>query len=750
MKNHCFSFLEDSYADICNEAMYCEKHLVQKNFVDSILRAGKASEIMTVYICEFENQDYLISSGQKNRLKQLVYNGTIPSSLFDELNFIREIRNKAAHGHVRDLEDNAKKVHFYLYIICTYFFMKYKDPNFVIEEYVGPIMEADSEPVEYKNEKNGNEDTEENIASGPLENYPFEKYNDESYLLNELAKLKDSSIEAVEDDNLSDFKEYLHVDRSIQDDFLKAMNNALESNDSHLIMLCGSVGDGKSHLIANLKKKNPDLFSRFSIHYDATESFDPEKNAIDTLASVLKPFNNDNIYNSSNKLVLAINLGVLNNFIESSYAGEEYTELISIIEDADIFESGSVSNNIYGEKVSFITFSDYNMFELNDDENSNYTSSEYMSSLFNRITQKEDSNPFYVAYLKDMESNYINPIIYNYEMLMDEEVQKIIIDYLIKIFIKYRKIISTRDLLNFIYEILVPPESIKNEDLDNINDFIDYSMPNLLFGSPKRSDLLKLCNELDPTLYRNESLDKFIIDLNINDDMEKVLNRYFDFTRLNFLEEYEDYLIDFRDLNSSEKEKNTNTLIRFALFYGKSIIKNSFKDEVYLKYLKYLYSYNTQVHKDYKDLFVEIKEAIFNWKGRYKKNTICIDILDSFKVYKNLKLKPTPDIFEQQLLDGLYLGNRFKTEIKIYFSTESSKEKIPLSVDFSLYEYIIKLYNGFKPNQSDKEDLIILNEFINNLLDNDADKDLYVTSLDSDIEFVFEYNDFGIFEFKRG
>ncbi len=744
MKNHCFSFLEDSYSDVCDEAMFCEKHLVQKNFVDSIIRAGKASEIMTQYICEFENQDYLIRSGQKNRLKELAYNGTISNRLYDELNFIRENRNNAAHGHVRNLEDTAKKVHLYLYRIAVYFFKKYKDPNFKIEEYGGPIMEVDLRPVEFTNGEN----KPHNIKSSPLENYHFDTYDD-SYLLNELSKLKDSSIEAVEDDTLSEFKEYLHVDRSIQDDFLKAMNKAIESDDSHLIMLCGSVGDGKSHLIANLKKKNPELFSEFSIHPDATESFDPKKNAIDTLALELKPFNNDNIYNSSEKCILAINLGVLNNFIESHYANEEYTELIKIIEDADIFESGNVLNNIYGNKISFITFSDYNMFELNDDENSNYTSSKYISSLFNKITQKDNSNPFYVAYNKDKESNYNNPIIYNYEMLMDEEVQKTIIDYLIKIFIKYRKIISTRDLLNFIYEIIVPPESVNNEDLHNINDFMDYSLPNLLFNSKKRSDILKLCNELDPTLYRNESLDKFIIDLNINDDVEKVLNRYFDFTRFNFLDEYRDYLIGFKDLNNSEKEKNTNILIRFAVFYGKSIIKNDFKDKVYLKYLKYLYSYNTQVHKDYKDLFVEIKEAIFNWKGHYKKNTICIDTLDSFKVYKNLKIKPTPDKFENQLLDGIYLGNRFKTEIKIYFTTESNNEKVPLNVDFSLYEYITKLYNGFKPNQSDKEDLIILNEFINMLLDKDTNKDLYIISLDSDKEFVFEYNDFGIFEFKR-
>ena len=189
-------------------------------------------------------------------------------------------------------------------------------------------------------------------------------------------------------------------------------------------------------------------------------------------------------------------------------------------------------------------------------------------------------------------------------------------------------------------------------------------------------------------------------------------------------------------------------MIRFAVFYGKSILKNNFKDKVYLRYLRYLYAYNTQSHKDYKDLFNEIKEAIFNWKGSYKKNTICIDVLDSFKVYKNLKLKPIPDKFEKQLLNGLYLGNRFKTDIKVYFAVESNR--IPLNVDFSLYEYIIKLYNGFKPNQSDKEDLIILDEFINNLLEEDSDKDLFVISLDTNEEFLFEYNDFGTFEFKRG
>ena len=59
------------------------------------------------------------------------------------------------------------------------------------------------------------------------------------------------------------------------------------------------------------------------------------------------------------------------------------------------------------------------------------------------------------------------------------------------------------------------------------------------------------------------------------------------------------------------------------------------------------------------------------------------------------------------------------------------------------------MFNGFKPNQSDKDDLIVLDEFITNLLSENPDKDLYVLSLDTGKEFLFEYNDFGSVEFKE-
>lgn len=591
------------------------------------------------------------------------------------------------------------------------------------------------------------DDNVEVIPQDPLADYPFERYNNESYLLNELIKLNTSSIESVEDDNLSRFKEYLHVDRPIQKEFSEALNNAISSDSSHLVMLCGSVGDGKSHLIAKLKKKNAALLNQFDIWNDASESDDPDKDSsnIDTLAHVLNPFNDNNINNSTEKLILAINLGVLNEFLDSSYADEEFSKLKSIIEDADIFESDNVSHSICGDKVSFVTFSDYNMFELNDDENSNYVSSKYISDLFNRITQKDIGNPFYRAYRKDRESNFISPIIYNYEMLIDKDVQKTIIDYLIKISLKYRKLISSRDLLNFIYEIIVPPEVLKIEDLDDIKDFMEYSLPNLLFGERSDSPLLKFFNELDPTFYRNESLDQFIIDLYVKDDTKRILDDYLYLNRFDFLKEYKESLGNFKKFDNSEKEKVATTLIRFAIFIGKNSIKRTFKDEIYLKYLRYLYAYNMGSFIGYSDLFKEIKEAIFQWKGSNEKNMMCINILDSFKVYKSLRLKQV-DRSKKYLSEDSC--NRFKTEIKIVFLLQSNNEEISLNVDYSLYESISKLLNGFRPSQSDREDLINLDEFINDLLSKDSEKDLFVVSLNRDAKFSLECNS-GIFEFNK-
>lgn len=69
----------------------------------------------------------------------------------------------------------------------------------------------------------------------------------------------------------------MHVERKIQTDLERILVKNKELNSSSLILLCGSVGDGKSHLLAYLKENKPELLEGYQIFNDATESFSPNK-----------------------------------------------------------------------------------------------------------------------------------------------------------------------------------------------------------------------------------------------------------------------------------------------------------------------------------------------------------------------------------------------------------------------------------------------------------------------------------------
>lgn len=782
MSDYCFSFLEEEFQDIASECESCEKHYVEGNYTESVIRAGKAAEFISIFIAE--DNGFQEFYNQKARLIALSRKNLFPTKIEVNFNKIRNSRNTAVHKKGDALKDYAYQMHRRLYEICVWFYEKYSLNDLVPSEYNGPIYE--SEKINKKDlegkidnrveekvsevEKNVTQAVDERIEeilnkklsqienqksekihedNDNLKNYPFNPEG--SSLLNELSKLNISSGEAVEsENNLNKFKSYIHVDRSIQDDLIKELERVVDEESSHLVMLCGSVGDGKSHLLAYIKTKRPDLYSKFTIHGDATESHYTQKKAEDTLAGVLSSFDDENIYKSNEKFILAINLGVLNNFLESDYCLEKYTKLKEIIEQAHIFDSEIISQNIIQDKVSFITFSDYNLFELNGDVDSNYVSSNYISSLIKRITINDyENNPFYRAYRMDKEKGYFSPIMLNYEMLCDKEVQKVLIEYIIRIFVEYKKIISTRDLLNLIYELIVPPRLEEYSPDDNISDFIDYLLPNMLFNNAKRSDLLYLLSRYDPTAIRSKELDMFIMNFNISHSINEIFEEYFNSSKL---EDLNNYFSDYDDLlncTDSEKQKLLITLIRFALFYGKSSFKRNFADKNYLEFLKYLYYYNIQNHSQYQNLFVDVKKAIFNLKGSVRKDYICIDELDSFKVSKELKLKYNPDSFDLNFEDKL--SNRFKTSIKVYFSVLPGKNKIPLEVDFPLYSAICKLNKGYKPNKFEMENLILFDEFINNLINENKSDDLIINNLDLDVDFTFEYNeDFDSFTFERG
>ena len=70
-------------------------------------------------------------------------------------------------------------------------------------------------------------------------------------LVEELCRLKKSSMEAVDNESsFSEFKQYMHVHRQVEDDLKGIIEKAKESTKKSLVLVCGNVGDGKSHLIS--------------------------------------------------------------------------------------------------------------------------------------------------------------------------------------------------------------------------------------------------------------------------------------------------------------------------------------------------------------------------------------------------------------------------------------------------------------------------------------------------------------------
>lgn len=186
--------------------------------------------------------------------------------------------------------------------------------------------------------------------------------------VNELNRLRKSSNDSIDNiESFDPFKVYMHVTRTAEEDLKNILRRVNASGKKNLILLCGSAGDGKSHLLSYLKNSDEEnLLEGYTIYNDATESNSPSKTAIETLNELLDSFKDVNIELPGKNIILAINLGVLSNFIESEY-GEAYWNLKAYVEKSNILTS-KVNDNGYDSRSHFqhVSFSDYHMYSLTE------------------------------------------------------------------------------------------------------------------------------------------------------------------------------------------------------------------------------------------------------------------------------------------------------------------------------------------------------------------------------------------------
>ena len=159
-------------------------------------------------------------------------------------------------------------------------------------------------------------------------------------LVNQLSKLRESDMEAVADGesgSLSTFKNYMHIERATEKELIRLLESA-QHKTSALILLCGNVGYGKSHLISKLQQDRKELCRGVDFINDATESNHTDKSYIQTLKERLQSFNTTNLGKKNQKIVLAINLGTLANFIESEGIISEFKQLADYIYKSKILD----------------------------------------------------------------------------------------------------------------------------------------------------------------------------------------------------------------------------------------------------------------------------------------------------------------------------------------------------------------------------------------------------------------------------
>ncbi|WP_172251695.1 DNA phosphorothioation-dependent restriction protein DptF [Saccharibacillus deserti] len=572
-------------------------------------------------------------------------------------------------------------------------------------------------------------------------------------LINILKRCKQSSKEAVENlESFSDFKQYMHIQRPVEVELEQQINEAYTSEEARLILVCGGVGDGKSHILSYLKNKHPFLNdeSLFYLHNDATESFSPKRTSIETLAKVLQPFSDEELQSGHTKnIVLAINLGALNNFIDSE-EGKAFSRLKSYVYQKKILESVIAEDESPDDHIfKYVNFSDYHMYQLTADG----PKSDYIKGIFRKITQPTENNPFYQAYLRDRtedaEIAAQNPIMQNYELLQHEDVQDKVISLLIQVMVKEKLIISTRALLDFVYNLLVPSvlENMSHKQIvdyvreQDFQDYVACLLPFLIFEKVDASAIHQAIDHINPTRMRTEKLDGYLIEFKSNREGAGLFANHISITRLPYFSRSLFQQSPWRNEDNKEQAYKQRLIKLFVYLYY-FIPKeehDSFSDKTYEQFMRNLFYWNKHELRMLARLYKEdISEAIYKWNGEANNDLVYVQVGQPQTQYYALqKLEIEAHIERANTLPDTELF-KFLSMMTIRFRTKGATYKdnseIPaIDIDYSLYALLIRIKQGYRPNKKDKFQYIKFVEFIDKLNNTGIQKN----------EMIFESKQFG-------
>ena len=496
-------------------------------------------------------------------------------------------------------------------------------------------------------------------------------------------------------DKFSELNKYLHVLRTPEKVLRDLLSRLEKVSQKRLVLVCGSAGDGKSHLLSYLRNE-AHLLDDYTVYSDATESDAPNKTAISTLAKRIEAFNDKNIDNGgTEKVIIAINLGMLNNFIDSE-EGESFTKLRQYVINNNIFSVDKALPFDPNSNFYHVDFSDYQLYTLTNSG----VRSDYLTQLFRKIFAKTSDNPFYNAYCGNSNCDLHTrcPIRNNFEFLTNEKIQDFLVQKIIETSIKHKLVITSRDVLNFIYDAVVPHEFDEKAFWKTFNypskfleNYIKYTTSMLVFDNKGTSSLLDHMAELKVDNGNAEKRDSELLDFYASDEIASSIATKLDDSR------YKQVIVGC-DLPSIDGERELKKYLYKFIMYQREMVDDSIeKDSIYTSFVKDLYSVYSGKSKELRGLYESVTRSIYSWDGLFGEKLICLDDSnDKYSIVENLSISPwliKTDPEEEVL--------RFLPTIAIRYRDSKEENDVTIYLDYALYRLIQSMKDGYRPSSQD-------------------------------------------------
>ena len=563
--------------------------------------------------------------------------------------------------------------------------------------------------------------------------------------LNRLSKSSSDSIDNIE--TFDNFKRYMHVPRNVEKDLKDVLRKVNLSSKKTLVLLCGSAGDGKSHLLSYLRNSDEEkLINGYKVYNDATESSAPLKTAIDTLSDVLIGFRDENLERQGQSIILAINLGVLSNFIESEYSCR-YQKLKYYVEKSNILTSQINEKHYdYTSYFQHVSFSDYHMYSLTADG----VSPDYIEEILKKIFADDIHNPFYSTYSNDCAICTLSekcPVKKNYEFMMNKVHQKFIARLLVKTTIKDKEIITTREILNYIYNILVAHnfsftkyQKLMINDANFLKEFIKEITPVLMFDYSDMTSLMNQIKKYDPLFIRSEEIDEQAVSYYVSSDVSKKIKQSL------MGSPYASVLCNHNVLPIINDDKVLKSKIFNVLLRNEAMNICDETDKIYSEYLKNLYYYNAGIKKKLQHIYSMVEDGIIQWCGSESNDNICLlNKYYGFTLYENIKFNEHLDNIPP--MNNMEKLQKFRPVVIIDFEDKDNQEVISLELDYSLYELIYKLSNGYIQTADDRNNHADFISFISKILRTGSSSESVLVVSENGQKAKLEKTNFG-YKFK--